>query len=153
MSIFVFASSNLTNIWAGIGAGLWAVSKSEYAATNKGRVTKARNMEIGSFGILYCVETQSLTTPFVVFSSPDPEAVEAHVWPEEWVLPFKIHPLGTPRKQLNKDQAMKVLPTLVASGETNFGHVVNIQPITVFSASRLTELDWEVLIRHLADAP
>ena len=75
----------------------------------------------------------------------------ANVWPEEWVLPFKIHPLGTPRKQLGKDEAMTLLPTLVASGETNFGHVVYIQPITVFSASRLTELDWEVLIRRLAD--
>ena len=47
---------------------------------------------------------------------------------------------------------MRVLPTLVELGETNFGHVVNIQPITVFSASRLTELDWEVLIRHLANS-
>jgi hypothetical protein len=108
-------------------------------------------MKIGSFGILYCVETQSLTTPFVVFSSPDPKGLITNVWPEEWVLPFRIHPLGSPSKQLGKDEAMRVLPTLQASGKSNFGHVVNVQPITVFSPSRLTDLDWEMLIGRLAD--
>ena len=39
MSILVFSSYNLTNIWAGIGANMWAVSESEQ---HKGRLTKSR---------------------------------------------------------------------------------------------------------------
>jgi|SRR5665213_194067 len=151
MTIFVFSSKNLTNIWAGIGAGLWAVSKSAEQSTNQGRLTKSKNMKIGSFGILYCTETQSLTTPFIVFSRPDPDALVKNVWPEEWVLPFKIHPLGTPAKQLGKDEAMQALPTLRASGQTNFGHALPVQAITVFSPSPLQDADWEILIKRLAD--
>jgi hypothetical protein len=150
MSIFVFSSKNLTNIWAGIGAGLWAVSKSD-TPTHQGRITKSKSMKIGSFGILYCNETQSLTTPFIVFSRPDPELTVKDVWPEEWVLPFKIRALGTPRRQLYKDKAMQVLPTLRASKQTNFGHALPVQAITAFSPSPLSESDWEILIEHLAN--
>jgi hypothetical protein len=151
VAIFVFSSKDLTNIWAGIGAGLWAVSRSPDAATHQGRVTKAKNMRVGSFGILYCSATQSLTTPFIVFSSPDPKAVINNIWKGEWVLPFKIHPLGTPTKSLSKNEAMKVLPTLRTSGKNNIGHVINVQAITAFSPSRLIDQDWEVLIGRLAD--
>jgi hypothetical protein len=38
MHIFVFSSNNLTNIWAGVGAGKWAVSLE--LSKNKGTVTK-----------------------------------------------------------------------------------------------------------------
>jgi len=93
MEIFVFSSKNLTNIWAGIGARLWAVSQTEDSATAQRRETKAQNMKIGSFGILYCTDTHALTTPFVVYSKVDPHRVVENVWPEKSVLPFKIHPL------------------------------------------------------------
>ena len=108
-------------------------------------------MKIGSFGILYCAETQSLTTPFIVFSRPDPEALITNVWPEEWVLPFRIHALGTPTKQLGKDEAMQLLPTLRDSKQTNFGHALPVQAITVFSPSPLQDSDWEILIKRLAE--
>jgi hypothetical protein len=67
MSIFVCSSNNLTNIWAGIGANMWAVSESQQ---HKGRVTKSRKMKVGNRGLLYCTETQGLMTPFLVYSKP-----------------------------------------------------------------------------------
>ena len=60
MELFVFSSKNLTNIWAGIGARKWAVSQDQ--AANTGVTTKAKALRVGSLGILYCVETQSLTS-------------------------------------------------------------------------------------------
>jgi hypothetical protein len=71
MKLYSFASENLTNIWAGIGAGVWAVSESENPTFVKGRITKAARMPIGAVGILYCNETGSLTVPFVVYSRAD----------------------------------------------------------------------------------
>lgn len=152
MSIFVSSSKNLTNIWAGIGAGLWAVSKSADRTFHAGRVTKSKSMKIGSFGILYCSDTQSLTTPFIVFSAPDEAAVVREIWPEEWVLPFAIHPLGSPRKQMPKSQAMELLPSLRDVGHTNFGKALPVQATTAFAASPLKDADWELLISHLAES-
>ncbi|MGG5821153.1 hypothetical protein [Falsiroseomonas sp. HW251] len=148
--VYVFASKNRTNIWAGIGAGLWAVADADgnYAAE---RATKAAHMPVGSLGLIYCVENQSLTTPFVVFSAVDLDATVSDVWPERWVLPFRIHPLGTPRKALHKDAAMQDLPTLRSSGKTNISHVLALQPITVFSATPLGDEDWAVLISKLGE--
>ena len=91
MDIFVFSSKNLTNIWAGIGARLWAVSDTGDATTFQSRRTKSQGMKIGTFGILYCNETQTLTTPFIVYSKPDAKRTVKNVWPEPWVLPFNPH--------------------------------------------------------------
>lgn len=66
MELFSFASNNLVNIWAGIGAGLWAVAETS-SSDMKARITKSRRMTIGSLGILYCNETHSFTTPFLVY--------------------------------------------------------------------------------------
>jgi hypothetical protein len=60
MKLYSFASENLTNIWAGIGAGMWAVGESDNPTFVKGRNTKAARMPIGAFGILYCNDTESL---------------------------------------------------------------------------------------------
>lgn len=38
MQIYVFSSNNLTNIWAGVGAGMWAGSMK--LAKNKGTITR-----------------------------------------------------------------------------------------------------------------
>ena len=150
MEIFVFSSKNLTNIWAGIGARLWAVSQTEDSATAQGRKTKAQNMTIGSLGILYCTETHALTTPFVVYSKVDPNRVVENVWPEKWVLPFKIHPLGSPERQLSSDETKKVLPIFTRSGETNFGKIFHVQAVTAFSPTAIEREDWEVLVSRLA---
>ncbi len=60
-------------------------------------------MKIGSLGILYCKETQSLTTPFIVYSNTDPKIEVSNIWPETWTLAFRIFPLGSPTLQLHKD--------------------------------------------------
>jgi hypothetical protein len=150
MEIYVFASKNLTNIWAGVGARLWAVSQSDDGATTQGRRTKSQSMRIGSFGLLYCVETHSLTTPFIVYSKPDTKRIVENVWPESWVLPFRIFPLGTPDLQLSSDRAKRELPIFTKSGETNFGKIFHVQAVTAFSATNIEAEDWEEILRRLA---
>ncbi len=150
MEIFTFASNNLTNIWAGIGARLWAVSHTENPTTAKVRKTKSQNMRVGSFGILHCNETQALTTPFIVYSKPDLNRVVANVWPEKWVLPFRIFPLGSPEWQMGKDEAKEILPVFKKSREANFGNIFHVQAVTAFSATKIELEDWEVLMGRLA---
>ena len=150
MDIFVFASRNLTNIWAGIGARLWAVSKSDDAKFASGRQTKSQSMRVGSFGVLYCVETKSLTTPFIVYSKPSTKDEVKHVWPEEWVLPFKILPLGNPDRQWSTEDAKNVLPIFTKSGEKHFGKIFHMQPVTAFAPTTIGQDDWEILIGRLA---
>jgi hypothetical protein len=150
MDIYVFASKNLTNIWARIGARLWAVSQTEDTATAQGRKTKSQGMRIGSLGILYCNDTHSLTTPFIVYSKPDPDRIVSNVWPERWVLPFRILPLGTPERQLTSDDAKRLLPIFKKSGECNFGKVFHVQAVTAFSPTVVGSDDWEELIGQLA---
>jgi hypothetical protein len=50
MKLYSFASEDLTNIWAGIGAGMWAVGESDKPAFVKGRNTKAARMPIAHSG-------------------------------------------------------------------------------------------------------
>ena len=120
MKLYSFASENLTNIWAGIGAGMWAVGESENSTFVKGWNTKAGRMPIGAFGILYCNETGSLTVPFVVYSKADPNRTETEVWSKAWVLPFAIKPLGNPRRQLTRERARQVLPSLKDASFENY---------------------------------
>jgi hypothetical protein len=150
MEIFVFSSKNLTNIWAGIGARLWAVAPRQPSASAAGRVTKSQNMRVGSFGILYCVETHSLTTPFIVYSRPDVERVVADVWPEKWVLPFNMFPLGTPNLQLRANEAKRILPIFKKTGETSFGNIFHVQALTAFATTKIDNADWEILVDRLA---
>jgi len=110
IDVFVFSSNNLTNIWAGVGAGLWAVAEQQKRKVGGAR-EKAQFLQIGSLGVLYCSKNKSFTTPFVVFSRPDLEGVVKNVWDDQWVLPFHIHPLGTPRRLLHKDRLRHILPS------------------------------------------
>ena len=150
MELFVFSSKNLTNIWAGIGARLWAVAKSDVASFSAGRKTKSQNMRVGSFGILYCVETKSLTTPFIVYFKPSVSDTINNVWPEEWILPFKMLPLGTPNQQLSIDDAKNILPILAQAANKNWTQVFHVQATTAFSASVVGQNDWEILVGRLA---
>lgn len=61
-------------------------------------------MAIGSLGILYWSGGKAFTTPFIVTSEPDPNEVVPDVWPEEWVMPFQIIALGTPRKMFPRER-------------------------------------------------
>ncbi|MCV9937881.1 hypothetical protein OIU35_16115 [Boseaceae bacterium BT-24-1] len=148
MKLYSFASDNLTNIWAGIGAGLWAVGESDDSTFVKGRITKAARMPIGAFGILYCNETRSLTVPFVVYSKADAERTESQVWSKSWVLPFSIKPLGTPRRQLSRDRALEIVPSL--SGK-RFEKLFLVQGQFAFQAADVADEDWAVLIQELAE--
>jgi hypothetical protein len=60
---------------------MWAVAETS-PADMKARVTKSKRMKVGSLGILYCNETHSFTTPFVVVSEPNETKVVSDVWPE-----------------------------------------------------------------------
>jgi hypothetical protein len=151
MELFCFASKNLTNIWAGIGAQMWAVAETS-ASDMKGRITKSKRMKIGAAGLLYCNETHSFTTPFLVYSEPDPERVVFDVWPEKWRLPFRILPLGNPLRQLHMDEAKKQWPVLKSSSASSVSAAMNITGTTVFVPVDISGDDWSLIISGLASA-
>ncbi|MDQ1638537.1 MAG: hypothetical protein QOF62_1876 [Pyrinomonadaceae bacterium] len=148
MQIYVFSSNNLTNIWAGVGAGMWAVSLK--LAKNKGTITKSQRMQIGSVGVLYCSETEEFTTPFLVKSLPDTKKEISHVWDKNWGLPFKIAPLGSPIKRLSKNVVAKELPSVTSSGK-NWNKILYVQPNFSFQPSTISTEDWAFIYASLCD--
>jgi hypothetical protein len=149
MKIYAFPSAKLSNIWAGVGAGRWAVSKSDHDSVNKRRATLAAEMPIGSFGILY-LSGQGYTTPFVVTSEPNYVDPEKKVWPEEWHLAFDIKPLGNPSKILTRDAAMKRLPSIKRLRLKNVDDLIYTKGVQAFVPSEIGDDDWSVLIAELA---
>lgn len=147
MDVYFFSSKTITNIWAGVGARVWAVGKAEGSHLASLR-TKAAKMKIGSLGVLYCSEIQAFTTPFVVVSTPDAIVEVENIWPETWILPFRIDPLGTPDRILTKDKALTVLPVL--RGEMNISQALPLPPVTAFTPAKCSEEDWAVIIGCLA---
>ncbi len=152
MNLFCFASRNLENIRRGIVARRWAVSTAS-DSTNRGRRTKAaRYFSPGDRGLLYCEQTHSFTTPFIVESKADPDIVVKHVWPEPWVLPFSITPLGDLEKQLPGDAARMRWPLIERRwrGRGGVTAALNITGVTVFSPVSITEEDWRLILADLA---
>ena len=149
MDVFFFSSTSFTNICAGVGARLWAVRKRE-GTFLKGIITKSKALHVGSLGIFYCSETHSLTTPFIVLSTPDRQKIVADVWEGEWILPFKIHPFGTPNRQWHIDKAKKNLDIVKKRPGGNISHILHISPQTVFVPNDLSSDDWAILISRLA---
>jgi hypothetical protein len=47
LELFLFTSKNVTNIWAGIGAGRWGVSETS-PTDMEARITKSKRMRVGS---------------------------------------------------------------------------------------------------------
>lgn len=148
MQIYVFSSNNLTNIWAGVGARKWAVSRS--LAEAKGTITKSQSVKIGSLGLIYCSGTQEFTTPFLVKTIPEQGAVISDIWPEPWGLPFSIFPLGSPDKRLSKDVVSKQMPSVVESG-TQWNRILYVQPTFSFQASEISGEDWAFLYGALGE--
>lgn len=148
MQVFCFASKNLTNIWAGIGACLWAVAETS-PSDMKARTTKSRRMKIGSLGLLYCNETHSFTTPFLVISEPDPVKVIHNVWPESWRLPFSIRPLGNPSRQVSSSAAKLRWPVLAEVGPGGVSAAMNITGTTVFVPKEISAEDWALMLTDL----
>ena len=149
MELFCFASNNLTNIWAGIGAGLWAVAETS-ESDMKARVTKSCRMKIGSLGVLYCSETHSFTTPFLVYSEPDPIRVVTDVWPERWRLPFRIHALGNPTRQVETSIASSKWPILQKATAPSVSAAMNLTGTTVFVPKEISTEDWAIIITDLS---
>jgi hypothetical protein len=151
MNLFCFASRNLENIRRGVDASKWAVSTVSDSAM-KGRITKAaRYFKPGSCGLLYCGQTNSFTVPFVAVSAADPESVVRDVWPEPWVLPFSIRPLGGPDRHLRADIARAVWPFLERRrwGIGGVTAAMNITGATVFSPVSIDSGDWDLIVHHL----
>jgi hypothetical protein len=149
IDLFLFTSRSLTNIWAGIGARTWAVSETSQANMRE-RTTKSKRLRIGSIGLLYCSEIQSFTTPFLVFSEPDPEQIVTDIWPERWRLPFRIHPLGNPTRVVHKDRAKVDWPILKNAANKNLTAVLNITGTTVFIPTVIGTDDWGIILQQLA---
>jgi hypothetical protein len=95
MNVYILSSKNFTNIWAAIGAGMWATSHAS-PQDRAARLTRSRSMLPGSFGLLYCTSNHSLTTPFIVVSQAE-DRVISDIWPalRAWrsaTLPPKMRP-------------------------------------------------------------
>ena len=107
-------------------------------------------MPVGSNGVLYCVETRALTTPFLVYSGADAELAIENVWSGRWVLPFKIHPLGTPDRQLSAKEAVELLPVFDRLNTKDFSKVFHVKAVTAFAPTEIGADDWEILLHRLA---
>jgi hypothetical protein len=147
LNVYLFSSKNLTNIWAGIGAGLWAVSTQ--AAQQPPVRAGAQDFPAGALGLFYCTEIKSLTTPFMVLSRPDLRRVVDNVWPERWALPFSIYPIGSPHNVFEMSAAKNTLPA-VKKNPSRWASILHIQPMTAFRPSRLQDEDWEIIVNRLA---
>ncbi|MGH7603894.1 MAG: hypothetical protein ACRENK_07835 [Gemmatimonadaceae bacterium] len=145
--VYVFSSQSVTNIWAGIGARAWAVSRSQ-ADNVGGAVKKSRDLPVGAFGIFYCSEIESLTTPFIIYSKPIEGIPIRGIWEGEWTLLFRIHPMGTPGRRLPKQKITESLPTLRET-RTPWHHVFRYQPTTLFVPTQLADTDWSALLAIL----
>lgn len=130
---------------------MWAVKESPESSRMRELTTKPRYMPVGSLGVLWRTQANFFTTPFIVYSAPDPNESVTDVWPETWVLPFRIHPLGTPRKRLSGSEARQLLPILRNDPRTNITHVLRVNALTSFVPSEVSETDWEILLKHLAE--
>lgn len=145
MNLYVFSSNNLTNIWAGVGAKKWAISKDQ--AEMSGTKTKAAGLNVGALGIIYSVETKSFTTPFLVASTPDAKTSVKHIWPEEWFYPFDIFPLGSPLKQMTTTEVSN-LPIIKASGRP-WNRTLRPQGQFVFQSTTIGTEDWAIIFSSL----
>jgi hypothetical protein len=148
MDLFVFSSANLTNVWAGVGSRSWAVSLTQ--AENASIQGRAKNLQVGSLGIFYCVEEKCLTTPFMVSSRPRAGEFVTNIWPEKWALPFGIQPLGSPHKRVAVSALRDLLPSL-KDGKA-WSSLLHVAPGIAFAASDISREDWAALVSALAQA-
>lgn len=149
MKVYVFTSENMTNVWAGVGAQLWAVPRSLNETSNKGRATKASKMPVGAFGLLYCSSAKCFTSPFVVNSLVDRQRTVENVWPEVCILPFAIRTLGNPHASLSWKEAADLLPS--CQNGTPLSKLIHVEPLTVFTGDEITESDWSLIVGKLAN--
>lgn len=147
VSVYVFSSKSITNIWAGYGAQTWAVAIGS-DTTNKGKATKAGKMPVGSFGILYCEPWKSFTVPFVTCTVPDPTRNEEEIWTDKWMLPFRFKPLANPRNRIAGNEILS-LPGAQARKISNYANYLTVQGNFAFQASIVDARDWQLIISKL----
>lgn len=63
------------------------------------------------------------------------------------MLPFKIHAIGSPKKQIHKDE-LGILPVIKVN-KKSWHHILHIQANTAFSPTKITEEDWSIIIEKL----
>ena len=146
-NLYAFSSQNMTNIWAGVGAETWAIP-ADPNPTTRG---KAAKLATPSFGILYAAAEKILTVPFVILTCPDPKKIESGIWHGDWALPFRIKPLGTPRKTLSMEEAKSLIPSFRRLGTTHFSKVFRVGGAYAFNRCDVTQLDWDILVKRLSD--
>ncbi|HXG80562.1 MAG TPA: hypothetical protein VNJ05_02055 [Sphingomicrobium sp.] len=146
-NLYAFSSEDFTNIWAGVGAETWAVQTKPNASVRG----KAGKIGVPSFGILYAAAEQVLTVPFVILTKPDQTRIERDIWRGEWALPFRIKPLGTPRKTLPAIKAREIVPSFNRLRTDNFGKVFRVSGSYAFNRCDALQDDWDVLLDWLAD--
>jgi hypothetical protein len=106
-------------------------------------------MPVGAFGIIYCSETQEYSTPFVVLSKADPNLSISDVWPETWVLPFGIRPLGNPSKAVQRSAMQTLLPSLQTNPQMSVDDLLEVRGVQAFNASSISQADWSALFGAL----
>lgn len=150
MKLYSFASRNEENIRRGYEARTWAVSTVSDSAM-KGRVTKSQKVSPGDKGVLFCGPLHSFTVPFIITSVPDPDVVVKDIWPEAWVLPFSIEPLGSPNLRIHMHEAQMRWPFLdrrMGPGGSVTA-AMNITGATVFVPVEISTDDWERILECL----
>jgi hypothetical protein len=146
-SVYCFSSENQTNLWAGYGAKVWAVSDCKPTQMEV-RKTKSLDFPIGALGLLYCsAAPKFFTMPFKVASEVE-WRMETKIWPEPWAMPFRIEPLGSPRYRLTLSDAYKELECL--NGKQSITDVFFIGGTMNFTASHIPDEDWAIVLEELA---
>jgi hypothetical protein len=153
MDLFCFASRNEENILRGYRAKKWAVATVANSQMQS-RISKSRKyFHVGSKGLLYCAPTHTFTVPFTATSPADPHKVVTDVWPEPWVLPFSIEPLGSPSKRVHAESAKLRWPYLQRRPHLHGGvtAAMNATGVTVFVPVDISDEDWRLILGDLAD--
>ena len=81
-------------------------------------------------------------SPVFATSAADPRAVIADIWPEPWVLPFSIEPLGDLSRQIKGDLAKELWPILKDCGVGGVTAAMNATGVTVFVPIQIADSDW-----------
>jgi hypothetical protein len=149
MKLFVFSSTSIENIRIGVQAETWAVPRPNKESVLFGYQTKASKMVVGSFGIFWC--HKNITTPFIFLTKPDSAGVVPNLWPGgDWVMPFRMRPLGSPHLQWSGRRAARTLPSLNARGRNLSRLFKQMQP---FNPVEIADADWALIVSTLVDPP
>jgi hypothetical protein len=152
LKLYFFASKNTTNIWAGYGARMWAVSADAEDSMTKAWKTKARAVRVGQAGVIYRSQDQVFTMPFLFASVPAADREVDDIWPERWVLPFSIYPLGSPHRTWRAREALGKLEVFRATQHPTLNDFY-VKATQSFTPMEIPESDWGIFLQHLAEVP